>query len=311
MFHETGHLESRESDCLFPAAERKCVSVKRAFYRFLRRFLLLALVGGGIAWLWNELRPIHHPPGVLVRSGPVQRNYPRPSSYFPAREGYELSRLAQYRIRARVLSTKRYRDRNAALAPIDMALGWGPMSDTRVIDQLSISQGNRFYFLEWKKDPPLPKAVLMQHSANVHLIPANREVASFLSRVKEGSLVDFRGALVEARKQGYRWRSSLRRDDTGNGACEVLYVEQASYITPAGDRAEAETYQRSAEAARNDLQKWYHTLAEWRDTLPWSDAETIRAFNEEATRYQSAATRLRSRVAATPAASPAPTRTQP
>jgi hypothetical protein len=35
------------------------------------------------------------------------------------------------------------------------------------------------------------------------------------------------GYLVEVRgRDGFRWRSSLTREDTGNGACELVWVEK-------------------------------------------------------------------------------------
>ncbi len=279
--------------------------MKRAVSRFVFRLILLTLLCGGLFWLWQALTPIHHPPGVLVRGEPVQQVYTRQSDYFPSRDGFSLSRMAQYRIRARVLSTKRYRDQNARLAPIDMALGWGPMSDTAVLSKLSVSQGNRFFFVEWEKAPPLPENVIQRSSANVHLIPANKEVGAFLSKVKEGALIDFRGALVEARKENTRWRSSLRRDDTGNGSCEILYVEQARLITLEGDRAETETFQRTAVSSRNNIHQWYNSLAEWRETLQWGEPEAIRAFNEEAARYQAAMRPAAAPAVATPPPPPA------
>jgi hypothetical protein len=40
-----------------------------------------------------------------------------------------------------------------------------------------------------------------------------------------------RGYLVEARgADGWRWRSSLTREDTGAGACELIWVESVSTI---------------------------------------------------------------------------------
>jgi hypothetical protein len=41
--------------------------------------------------------------------------------------------------------------------------------------------------------------------------------------------VSLRGQLVDAvRADGFTWRTSLRRDDTGAGACELLLVESAA-----------------------------------------------------------------------------------
>ena len=40
-------------------------------------------------------------------------------------------------------------------------------------------------------------------------------------------LLTFSGYLIEARApDGWRWRSSLTREDTGAGACELVWVEQ-------------------------------------------------------------------------------------
>jgi hypothetical protein len=47
-----------------------------------------------------------------------------------------------------------------------------------------------------------------------------------LKRIRVGDVVSLEGMLVEADKaNGWRWRSSLARDDTGNGACELVYVQ--------------------------------------------------------------------------------------
>jgi hypothetical protein len=43
--------------------------------------------------------------------------------------------------------------------------------------------------------------------------------------VRAGDRVRIEGWLVEATApDGWRWRSSLTREDTGNGACELVYV---------------------------------------------------------------------------------------
>ena len=60
----------------------------------------------------------------------------------------------------------------------------------------------------------------------MHMIPADDSVARALKRVRVGDVVTLDGYLVEADKPGgWRWRSSLTRDDTGDGACEVVYVK--------------------------------------------------------------------------------------
>ena len=59
------------------------------------------------------------------------------------------------------------------------------------------------------------------------MVPANDWVRDRLDDVRVGDLVQARGYLVDVdRDDGFYWRTSLRRDDTGGGSCEIFYVEQ-------------------------------------------------------------------------------------
>ena len=129
-----------------------------------------------------------------------------------------------------VLSIESYRfGREADLSPLDFALGWGPMSDPAVLQELEISQGNRWYQYRWKGNPPIEPAQIAKHSANTHLIPASDDVRRTLAKVEKGSVVRLAGSLVNVEHpDGWRWRSSTSRDDTGGGSCELLWVTEAS-----------------------------------------------------------------------------------
>jgi hypothetical protein len=62
-------------------------------------------------------------------------------------------------------------------------------------------------------------------SANMHIIPADGRVADALDAVREGDRVRIDGWLVNVEAgDGWRWRSSLSREDSGGGACEVVYA---------------------------------------------------------------------------------------
>lgn len=183
-----------------------------------------------IAASWVVTRPfmpIEHEPGVLVPEEPRQLalNGDDP----PIQTGdWTLTPLAGYIIQARVLSTKRYRsDLTAEIAPTDLLLGWGPMSDSAILRTMSFRQNNRFGFWTFGGDCPLPEAEISKHAANTHLILANESVRRRIASLKVGSLVRLRGQLVEARHAdgGKPWRSSLTRTDRGDGACEIIYVE--------------------------------------------------------------------------------------
>ena len=192
-----------------------------------------ALLAIGLAWFgyWYFHRPITYPPGVLIASGPEQIDVvgnAKPIDY----HAFHLQPLAHFTIDARVLHRKIYRyDRPAELVPVDLALGWGPMSDQHVLDQLKISQSMRFYWYEYQRQPPIPKDQIISHSTNIHVIPSTTEIASRCKSLRTGSLVHLSGELVEATGPGIgTWRSSLSRTDTGNGACELMWVEKMSVL---------------------------------------------------------------------------------
>lgn len=192
------------------------------------RFPHLAVLGlcAWGAWNWYQSRPlVAVSPGVAVMETPHQGA----SHKAPFMEGvYQLTPLASFKIHARVLSREDYRmDKEADLAPTDLALGWGAMSDPAIYRQLSISQSNRFYYWRYQNPPPAPPEEIARSSANMHLIPATDAVGRRLKQVRPGQLIRFEGHLVEAHDPaGWRWRSSLSRDDTGAGACELVWVEQ-------------------------------------------------------------------------------------
>ncbi len=150
---------------------------------------------------------------------------------FKFKDDYEILPLAIFDITARVLSTERYwLDKEAKLAPVDLALGWGPMSDEKVLDELKISQRNRW--LHWSsKKLPISQKEIMHNAANMHLIPANDEIYSKIKDTKAGNLVHFKGFLIKITDEdGWWWQSSLSRTDTGDGACEIVYVDEFEII---------------------------------------------------------------------------------
>jgi hypothetical protein len=142
---------------------------------------------------------------------------------------FEITPLASYDIEARVLSVEPYSiDGGSRLSPLDFAVGWGPMSDSAVLDHFRVSQGARFFTI-YPDETAIDLATALRGSANMHLIPASSDIRDQLERVRRGHVVHLKGYLVRVNgPRGYLWTSSLTRNDTGNGACELFYVEAVS-----------------------------------------------------------------------------------
>lgn len=162
--------------------------------------------------------------GIPGTQDPAQTEQNLPKQF---RHGsYLVIPLARYTVTAVVLSRDRYRfDPVADIAPVDLALGWGPMSIAQNINDLKISQSGRFYEYSWSKEPPMQPQQIVSHSANTHCLPADPQIRQQLLAVKRHDLVTLEGLLVEVQlPNGGHWKSSLSREDSGGGACEVLWV---------------------------------------------------------------------------------------
>ena len=196
----------------------------------MRRLWLLLLICAFGAWFaWRD-RSIERLPGVLAPEAPRQKLLDGTAPAF-RKDRYELKALAEFAVEARVLGREDYRfDAGAELAPVDLALGWGPMSDSAVLAEIAIHQRNRFYY--WLTATfPIPRRDIETHSANMHLIPADATVARALQRVEPGQRIALSGQLVRVvGDDGFHWQSSLTREDVGQGACELIWVQSLSAL---------------------------------------------------------------------------------
>ncbi len=167
-----------------------------------------------------------HGNGVIAGQQPVQA---ASNQQVFKHNGYTITPLESFAIEARVLAAKDYTfGREADLSPVDLALGWGSMSDEAVLSKINISQSNRFYY--WQVNAfPIPRQEIETQSANMHMIPADAQIEKILKSVRPGQVVKLSGYLIEAKADdGWRWKSSLTRSDTGAGACEVIFVKSLS-----------------------------------------------------------------------------------
>ena len=194
------------------------------------RLIHVVLGTAALVAVWQLITsgPIDRDPGEIAADDPLQSELEAPQTL--TQGDFQLLPQAQFSAEVRVLSRERYRlGPLADVSPLDIAVGWGPMSDSTVLADLDISQANRFYFWHYDDEPPIPRQDIESHSANWHLIPANDVVWSQLRRLRVGDVVKLDGMLVNLESpEGGTFKTSLRREDTGAGACEILYVRSAS-----------------------------------------------------------------------------------
>lgn len=180
------------------------------------RWLLLSAVVIGV-YLW------------LGRSDYVGELDPQGRYTYP---GYEIEDLESFQLSARLLSKRAYATgREAELSPLDLAVAWGPMAVNEKSNQLQVSQRNRWFY--WRAEQlPLPRSQLESSMANIHIIPATEVVAQAVDSLPVGAMIELEGKLVEVRgSDGWRWRSSLSRFDTGDKSCELLVLQKVVVLS--------------------------------------------------------------------------------
>lgn len=157
---------------------------------------------------------------------PVQTNLAEAGTITVAGEegDVELSLLAEYAIEGVVKSKKKYSDYPAQVARYDFALAWGDLNKEEIDEYIKYSQSGRWCHYRYSLECPVNQEYISSHSANVHLIHKDEDILNKIKRVRKNEYVQLKGYLVNVNFKDGPWKSSLTRTDTGNGACEIMYV---------------------------------------------------------------------------------------
>ncbi len=108
---------------------------------------------------------------------------------------------------------------------LDICVVWG--SNLTNNDFHKISFHNDDWICTWSYGPDV-KHVNEQEISNNHLITASDSIRKQIANLHNGDQIEIVGRLVyygEQRWGGNMRQSSLSRADTGNGACEIIYVD--------------------------------------------------------------------------------------
>ncbi len=173
---------------------------------------------------------IKQPPGILAPNSPIQENLKKNEIWIY--KNHVITSIANFEITCKVLNIRSYgNDKMSDFCPLDIAVGWGKMSDQSVVDQIDIKQQHRWYV--WQTDHfPIPRGELESSSSNIHTIPASDEILDKLEDIIRGNIIKMKGKLVNVKddNSNFIWRTSTKRTDTGSGACEILWVEKVKIL---------------------------------------------------------------------------------
>ncbi len=193
--------------------------------RFLSIVLVAVMIFLGSSILGNNA-PYQ---GSVVQ--PEQNNlFPLERIVHSGKEGdVEISLKAEYDIRGVVKGKKKYSDYPSQVSEYDLILAWGDLNKEEYDQHVDYSQSGRWYYYTYDQEF-VEKGLIARNSANVHLIAENDEVRKDIRKIRKNDYIRIKGYLVDVHFDNGAWETSMTRGDTGNGACEIILVEEIHIV---------------------------------------------------------------------------------
>ena len=172
---------------------------------------------------------------------------------------YNLTPLFEYRISSLLVSKINYKMfsiyKYESIFPVDLCLIWGS-NLSRGLHQdsaLSFKQDCRWCWVNWRRNIGFN----MNEFSNNHLLINDARIERIVHSLLPSDQITIRGKLVNVNAQligkgddyspaQLKWNTSVRRTDTGAGACEVIYVEDVEIIRKA-----------------NMVSRWLYVISAW------------------------------------------------
>ncbi|MBI4618284.1 MAG: hypothetical protein HY720_32090 [Planctomycetes bacterium] len=173
-------------------------------------------------------------PGLLAE--PVQRPTTRETFSFEYRGvTYDVEPVAEYEIQGLVVAHNDtssigdvYHD-SSSVDTKDVGMIWGDNLRTDDFRKCEYRSGSWTCYVEW----PAGVKFHLDSMSNTHIVTGDDEVRGEVGRIRVGDQVRLTGLLVNYRdgRRPDSWRrSSTVRQDTGNGACEVMFLEEIEFL---------------------------------------------------------------------------------
>jgi hypothetical protein len=118
---------------------------------------------------------------------------------------------------------------------VDLCVAWGSAVREEIYREYNFSNTDTFCFLSPKSDKSRTLAV--DTVSNNHLVTGSPTLAAELRKLRPGDQIHLSGYLVNYSRKaedGATWtrQTSTVRTDTGDGACEVMFVSELEMLRP-------------------------------------------------------------------------------
>jgi hypothetical protein len=129
----------------------------------------------------------------------------------------------------------------------DLCVIWNPNVSSGIYKDVSFSSDSWTCWATWK-DRSTTDNFKFTALSNNHLLTDNNQITAALLNAEIGDVVHFKGVLAGYRNEesGAERGTSIKRTDTGNGACETVYIDDFKIIKKA-----------------NPILRNFYTLTKW------------------------------------------------
>ena len=117
----------------------------------------------------------------------------------------------------------------------DLCVVWGQNAKPDLLEQMEFWSGPWTCFTRTKTQNAYGR-FFPDELSNNHLLSRKKEVRDIINNARIGDQIQLRGFLINYALQAspnFARKSSLVRTDTGNGACETVFVEEAKILRAA------------------------------------------------------------------------------
>jgi hypothetical protein len=208
--------------------------------------ILLPVAAAAFAVSFFTRNRLPGPGAVLesLRQEPVQTADGLPEPFEATRKNvtYTVTPLAAYELWGLVVSYHHsasfidisHKQWNDFLNTKDVCVIWGKNVETGVYKRMTFRNRDFTCYFRYP-DRETGELFAERCLSNNHLLPGDPLVADTVLRARKGDQIHLKGWLVSYGVKGtpYARRSSLSRTDRGNGACEVVYVDEFEILKPA------------------------------------------------------------------------------
>lgn len=213
--------------------------------KYLKYFLILNLVLLVTAIWRSDMLPPATDLSPILLNEPVQTQVTQAAFLTKSNDiNYSIQPLYEYDLVGLVVSKHDantwwdsiHREWNDHLNIVDLCVVWGNNVRNGVYQEINFSSGQ--FTCNFSTNSNEVFAAFDQSAiSNNHLLTDQPSIAKRIRSVRVGDQIHFRGHLVEySHNQGFPFKrgTSIVRTDTGNGACETVFIDSFDIIKGGG-----------------------------------------------------------------------------